>query len=148
MVYGLALAMNSLVSPGDIKKLKEAQISRAVIQTLMAEQTSSINSDYLIMLKKAGADDEMLKSVILADRYKNPKKADLSLEQMEILKKAGFSDEVIVRLFNVAPTKRVVDEHGNESVIYGTGLDPEPPTSPPDQTQGTFNINIERITPP
>jgi hypothetical protein len=128
--------MNSLVSPGDVKKMKEAKISRAVIQVLMAEQTSSINGDCLIMLKRAGADDEMLKSVILADRYKNPKKADLSLEQVEMLKKAGFSDEVIVRLFN------------NERVVYGTGSPPKLKGSPPSQSQSTYNINIERVERP
>lgn len=148
LACGTAFAMNSLVGPDDISKMKDAKISDAVIQLLMSEQTCSITGEYLIMLKRAGANDEMLKSVIFADRYKRPHKADLTVEQMEILKKAGFSDEVIMQLFNVTPVKSVTDAQGNESVVYGTGLPPKPRTSTPGQPQGTLEINIEKVEQP
>ncbi len=145
---GLALATNSLVSPDDIKKMKEAKISDAVIQLLVAEQTCSVTADFLTSLKKSGADDEMLKLVILADRYKNPTKTDFSVEQIEILKKAGYSDQMIVELSNITPIKRVVDKQGNESILYRTGVLPKPETATPDQSLGSFNINIEKVERP
>ncbi|MBW1739601.1 MAG: hypothetical protein JRJ42_00535 [Deltaproteobacteria bacterium] len=145
---GLVLAMNSLVGPDDIRRMKSAKISDSVIQMLIAEQTCSITSESLIKLKSAGANDAMLKSVILADRYKNPKKAELSIEQIEMLKKAGFSDEVIMQMVNSIPVKRIVDDHGHESIVYGTRLAPEPETSLPAKSQSTYNINIEKVTQP
>jgi protoheme ferro-lyase len=145
---GLAWAMNSLVSPEDIKKLKEAKISDAVIQLLVAEQTCSVTADFLMSLKSSGADDEMLKLVILADRYKDPARANLSAEQIEILKKAGYSDEMIVQLFHVTPIKKVVDKQGNESIVYGTGVLPKPETTAPAQPPHIFNINIEKVERP
>ena len=69
---GLAWAMNSLVGPDGLNKMKQAKISNEVIEMLVAEQTCSVTGESLVRLKKAGADDETLKSVILADRYKNP----------------------------------------------------------------------------
>lgn len=123
---GFSWAMNSLVGPDGLKKMKQAKISDEVIQMLVAEQTCSITGEALVKLKKGGADDETLKSVILADRYKNPRKANLSVEQIEILKKAGYSDEMIMQMLHVTPTKRVVDEQGHESVVYGTRRAPEP----------------------
>lgn len=123
---GLAWAMNSLVGPDGVKKMKQANIGNEVIQMLVAEQTCSITGESLVRLKKAGADDETLKSVILADRYKNPKKANLSVEQIKILRQAGYSDETIMQLLHLTPTTRVVDQEGHESVIYGTRLSPEP----------------------
>ena len=148
MACGLALAQNSLVGPDDIRKMKKANISDGVIQTLLTEQTCSITGEYLVMLKRAGANDEMLKIIILADRYKNPRKADLTVEEMELLRKAGFSDEVIVQLSNMTPSKRVTDAQGNESVVYGTGLPIKPETDTPQQEQPTFNINIEKVEQP
>jgi len=65
---GLAWAMNSLVGPDGLNKMKQAKISNEVIQMLVAEQTCSVTGEFLVRLKKAGADDETLKSVILADR--------------------------------------------------------------------------------
>ena len=123
---GLAWAMNSLVGPDGVKKMKQANIGNEVIQMLVAEQTCSITGESLVRLKKAGADDETLKSVILADRYKNPKKANLSVEQIKILRQAGYSDETIMQLLHLTPTTRVVDQQGHESVVYGTRLPPEP----------------------
>jgi hypothetical protein len=130
LLAGLSWAMNSLVGPESLKKMKQARISDDVIQMLVAEQTCSVTGDSLVRLKEAGADDETLKSVILADRYKNPRKAKLSVEQMEILRKAGYSDETIMQMLHVAPTKKVVDEQGHESVVYGTRRPPEPKPTP------------------
>ena len=96
-------------------------------------------------LKSAGAHDDMLKAVILADRYKNPKKAELSPEQIGMLKKAGFSDEVIMQIINSTPVKRVTDDHGNESIVYGTRRVPEPETAPASDSQAIYNINIEKV---
>jgi len=129
---GLAWAMNSLVGPDGLNKMKQAKISNEVIQLLVAEQTCSVTGESLVRLKKAGADDEILKSIILADRYRNPKEARLSVEQMKILKKAGYSDETIMQMIHVTPTKRVVDQQGRESVVYGTRRPPEP--TPPAST--------------
>jgi hypothetical protein len=145
---GLVWAMNSLVSLDDISRMKEAKIGDAVIQMLMAEQTCTVTSEFLIKLKRLGADDEMLKAVILADRYKNAKKAELSAEQMEMLKKAGFSDDVIMQIINSTPVKRVTDDHGSESIVYGTRRAPEAETTPPTESQGNYNINIEKVERP
>ena len=79
-------AMNSLVGPDDINKMKAAKISDAVIQMLLSEQTSSVTAAFLIDLKKKGADDKTLAAVILSDRYKNPKKTELTSKQQEVLK--------------------------------------------------------------
>jgi hypothetical protein len=135
---GLAWAMNSLVGPDGLNKMKQANIGNEVIQMLVAEQTCSITGESLVRLKKAGADDETLKSVILADRYKNPKKANLSVEQMNILRKAGYSDETIMQLLHLTPTTRVVDQQGHESVVYGTRLPPEP--KPTASTPAHFDL--------
>ena len=135
---GLAWAMNSLVGPDGLNKMKQANISNEVIQMLVAEQTCSITGESLVRLKKAGADDETLKSVILADRYKNPKKANLSVEQMKILRKAGYSDETIMQLLHLTPTTRVVDQQGHESIVYGTRLPPEP--KPTASTPAHFDL--------
>jgi hypothetical protein len=137
--------MNSLVSPDDIKKMKKAKISDALIQMLVAEQTCSVTADFLLKLKRSGADNKMLEGVILADRYKNPTKKSLSAKQLEILKKAGYSDEVILRLFNVPQVKRTVDEQGNESVVYGTGGPSQPGATDSGQSLDIFNINIEKV---
>ncbi len=145
---GVVWAMNSLVSPDDMSRMKKAKISDTVIQMLIAEQTCSVTGEFLMKLKSAGADDEMLKAVILADRYKNPKKAELSPEQIGMLKKAGFSDEMIMQIINSTPVKRVTDNHGNESIVYGTRRVPEPEIAPATQPQGTFNINIEKVERP
>ncbi|MCK4784343.1 MAG: hypothetical protein KAV87_11370, partial [Desulfobacteraceae bacterium] len=141
-------AMNSLVSPGDIERMRKAKISDAVIQTLIAEQTCSVTAAFLITLKRFGADDKMLEGVILADRYKDPAKADLSAKQIELLKKAGYSEEMILKLFHTTPVKRVVDEQGNECVVYGTGVSSKPEATTPSQSQGTFNIYIEKMERP
>ncbi len=145
ILYGTAWAMNSLVSPDDIKKMKKAKISDALIQMLVAEQTCSVTADFLLKLKRSGADNKMLEGVILADRYKNPTKKSLSAKQLEILKKAGYSDEVILRLFNVPQVKRTVDEQGNESVVYGTGGPSQPGSADSGQSQDIYNINIEKV---
>ncbi|NVL91054.1 MAG: hypothetical protein HWN69_08725 [Desulfobacterales bacterium] len=145
----MVCAMNSLVGPDDIEKMKKARISDRVIQMLITEQTCSVSGDLLIKLKNVGADDEMLKAVILADRYKNPKRAtELSLEQIGMLKKAGFSDEVIMQIVNSTPVKRVIDDHGNESIVYGTRRGSKPETTPSTESQGIYNINIEKVEKP
>ena len=53
---GLVWAMNSLVSPDDIGRMKRAKISDAVIQMLIAEQTCSVTGEFLMKLKSAGAE--------------------------------------------------------------------------------------------
>ncbi|MCK4388877.1 MAG: hypothetical protein KAV83_01400 [Desulfobacterales bacterium] len=128
--------------------MKKAKIGDTVIQMLIAEQTCSVTGELLIKLKSAGADDDMLRAVILADRYKNPKKAELSPEQIGMLKKAGFSDEVIMQIVNSTPVKRVIDDQGNESIVYGTRRVPEPGTGPATELQGIYNINIEKVEKP
>ena len=145
---GLVWAMNSLVNPDDIGRMKKAKISDAVIQMLIAEQTCSVTGEFLIKLKGAGADDDMLKAVILADRYKNPKKAELSPEQIGMLRKAGFSDEMIMQIINSTPVKRVTDDHGNESIVYGTRRGPKPETAPATESEGVYNIYIEKVGQP
>ncbi|MBW2601284.1 MAG: hypothetical protein JRD47_05055, partial [Deltaproteobacteria bacterium] len=89
-------AMNSLVSADDIKKMKEARISDKVIKILVAEQTCSVTPAFLVELKKAGADNKMLEEIVLGDRYKNPIKTGLSTEEVEMLKKAGCSEEMVL----------------------------------------------------
>ena len=128
--------------------MKKAKISDTVIQMLIAEQTCCVTGEFLIKLKSAGADDDMLKAVILADRYKDPEKTELSPEQIGMLKKAGFSDEVIMQIINSTPVKSVTDDYGNESIVYGTRRVPEPETASPAESQGTFNINIEKVERP
>ena len=145
---GPVWAMNSLVSPDSVSTMKKARIGDAVIQMLIAEQTCSVTGEFLMKLKNAGADDEMLKAVILADRYRNPKKAELSPEQVSMLKKAGFSDEMIMQMINGTPVKRVTDEYGNESVVHGARRAPEPKTARPGESQGSYNINIEKVEQP
>ena len=148
ILSGVVWAMNSLVSPDDITSMKRAKISDTVIQVLIAEQTCSVTGEFLMKLKSAGADDDMLKAVILADRYKDPKKAELSPEQIEMLKKAGFSDEVIMQIVNSTPVKRITDDHGNESIVYGTRRVPEAETAPPTDSQGIYDIYIEKVEQP
>ena len=143
-----AWSMNSLVGPDDINKMKAAKMSDAVIQMLLSEQTSSVTADFLINLKNTGADDKTLAAVILADRYKNPKKSELTVKQLEILKKAGYSDEALSELFDGPSVKTVVDEHGNESVVYSTGGPSPAQRKNRDPSQGTYNINIERVQVP
>jgi len=145
ILYSGAWAMNSLVKPGDMDKMKDAKIGSTVIQLITTEQTSSVTPDFLIKLKKSGADDAMLQQVILADRYKNPTKANLSENQTEILKKAGYSDEMIANTINASPTRRVVDEKGNESIVYGTGVTPPKESTANTQPPSTVNVNIERL---
>lgn len=142
-----AWAMNSLVTQNDFNKMKAAGMSDSVIQMLISEQTSTVTADFLISLKNKGADEKTLAAVILADRYKSPKKTELSLEQLEILKKAGYSDETLQKLFDGPSVKTVVDEHGNESVVYTTGAPSPAEAKSPDYSQGTYNINIERVHP-
>ena len=145
---GLVWAMNSLVTPESVARMKEARIGESVIQMLIAEQTCSVTGEFLMKLKNAGADDEMLKAVILADRYKNPKKAELSPEQIGVLKEAGFSDKMIMQMINRTPVKRVTDEYGNDSVVHGARRAPEPETARPGESQGIYNINIEKVERP
>lgn len=148
IVAGPLDAMNSLVGPDDMEKMRAAKIDNSVIQTLAAEQTCSVTGEFLIKLKAAGADDSMLKSVIMADRYKNPQKAELSTGQAETLRKAGVSDEAIMRMMIGSPVRRVVDEHGNETVVYGDVETSEPDPGPESESHGTFNINIEKVEKP
>ena len=145
ILCGTAWAMNSLVSPDDIKKMKKGKISDALIQMLIAEQTCSVTADFLLKLKRFGADNKMLEGAILADRYKNPTKKSLPVKQLEILKKAGYSDEVILRLFNFPQVKRTVDERGNESVVYSTGGPSQPGAADSGRFHDIFNINIEKV---
>lgn len=143
----VAWAMNAWVAPEDIHKMKKAKIGDNVIQMFIAEQTSTVTADFLINLKNKGADEKTLAAVILADRYKCPKNTDLSLEQWEILKKAGYSEETLQKLFNGPSVKKVVDEHGNERIVYTTGGPSPAQTKTPDYSRGTYNIHIERIEP-
>jgi hypothetical protein len=145
LICSSAWSMNSLVGPDDINKMKTARISDAVIQLLLSEQTSSVTADFLINLKNTGADDKTLAAVILADRYKNPEKSELTVKQQEILKKAGYSDEALLKLFDGPSVKTVVDEHGNESVVYSTGGPSPAQVKNRDASQGTYNINIDRV---
>lgn len=140
-------AMNSLVTEDDINKMKAAKISDTVIEMLVSEQTSTVTADFLISLKNGGADENTLAAVILADRYKSVKGVEISLEQQEVLKQAGYSDEVLERLFCRPSVKTVVDEHGNERVVYTTGGPSPAQAKTPDYSQGTYNIHIERVEP-
>lgn len=144
-LYDPAWAINSLVRPTAVKKLKAAGISNEVIELLITEQTCSIKADDLLALKKHGADDKILKAVILADRYKNPTKAELSAQQLELLRKAGLSDALILRLFHVPSAKRVIDEQGNESIVYGFDGPSSVPPPQSDQPHNNFRINIEKV---
>jgi len=138
-------AMNSLVSAGDIKKMKEARISDKVIKILVAEQTCSVTPAFLVELKKAGADNKMLEEIVLGDRYKNPTKTGLSTEEVEILKKAGCSEEMVLRLLDIKPVERIVDELGNESIVYRTDLPSTRKSDISDKSTDTVNINIEKV---
>jgi len=138
-------AMNSLVSAGDIKKMKEARISDKVIKILVAEQTCSVTPAFLVELKKAGADNKMLEEIVLGDRYKNPTKTGLSTEEVEILKKAGCSEEMVLRLLDIKPVERIVDEQGNESIVYRTDLPSTRKSDISDKSTDTVNINIEKV---
>ncbi|MBW2109176.1 MAG: hypothetical protein JRI36_11010 [Deltaproteobacteria bacterium] len=138
-------AMNSLVHSQDLENMTAAGIGKPVIQLLVSEQTCSIRAQDLITLKRHGADDEMLRAIILADRYKQPKKALLTVEQWTILKKAGYSDDTILRLFYVPSARIITDANGHQSIVYGTQI--TPPTQKPisNESDGTFHINIERV---
>ncbi|MBW2265602.1 MAG: hypothetical protein JRF28_05430 [Deltaproteobacteria bacterium] len=138
-------AMNSLVSADDIKKMKEARISDKVIKILVAEQTCSVTPAFLVELKKAGADNKMLEEIVLGDRYKNPIKTGLSTEEVEMLKKAGCSEEMVLRLLDIKPVERIVDEQGNESVVYRTDLPSIRKSDISDKSTDTVNINIEKV---
>ncbi len=138
-------AMNSLVSADGIKKMKEARISDNVIKILVAEQTCSVTPAFLVELKKAGADNKMLEEIVLGDRYKNPTKAGLSTEEVEILKKAGCSEEMVLRLLDIKPVERIVDEQGNESIVYRTDLPATRKSDISDKPTDTVNINIEKV---
>ncbi len=138
-------AMNSLVSADGIKKMKEARISDNVIKILVAEQTCSVTPAFLVELKKAGADNKMLEEIVLGDRYKNPTKTGLSTEEVEILKKAGCSEEMVLRLLDIKPVKRIVDEQGNKSIIYRTDLPSARKNDISDKSTDTVNINIEKV---
>jgi len=138
-------AMNSLVSADGIKIMKEARISDKVIKIFVAEQTCSVTPAFLVELKKAGADNEMLEDIVLSDRYKNPTKAGLSTEELEILKKAGCSEEMVLRLLDIKPVERIVDEQGNESIVYRTDLPSARINDISDKSSDTVNINIEKV---
>jgi len=138
-------AMNSLVSADGIKKMKEARISDNVIKILVAEQTCSVTPAFLVELKKAGADNKMLEEIVLGDRYKNPIKTGLSTEEVEILKKAGCSEEMVLRLLDIKPVERIVDEQGNESIVYRTDLPSTRKSDISDKSTDTVNINIEKV---
>ncbi|MBW2317124.1 MAG: hypothetical protein BBJ60_09890 [Desulfobacterales bacterium S7086C20] len=138
-------AMNSLVSADDIKKMKEARISDKVIKILVAEQTCSVTPAFLVELKKAGADNKMLEEIVLGDRYKNPIKTGLSTEEVEMLKKAGCSEEMVLRLLDIKPVERIVDEQGNESIVYRTDLPSTRKSDISDKSTDTVNINIEKV---
>jgi hypothetical protein len=140
-----AVATNSLVSADGIKKMKEARISDNVIKILVAEQTCSVTPAFLVELKKAGADNKMLEEIVLGDRYKNPTKTGLSTEEVEILKKAGCSEEMVLRLLDIKPVERIVDEQGNESIVYRTGLPSTRKSDISDKSTDTVNINIEKV---
>jgi len=145
VLFGHAWAMNSLVRPADVQKMKEAGIGKAVIETLVTEQTCTVTADHLIRLKQSGADDKLLQGVVLADRYKSPGKGAISEAEAEILKKAGFSEEAILRQFVVSPVRTTVDSQGNESIVYGSGSPPKGQDPEPCPSDGHYNINIEKL---
>lgn len=145
MFFGHAWAMNSLVHPSDVQKMKEAGIGKAVIETLVTEQTCTVTADHLIRLKQSGADDKLLQGVVLADRYKSPEKRANSVAEAELLKKAGFSEEAILRQFVVSPVRTTVDSQGNESIVYGEGSPPKGQDLAPCPSDGPYNINIEKL---
>ncbi len=144
-LFGHAWAMNSLVRPADVQKMKEAGIGNAVIETLVTEQTCTVTADHLIRLKQSGADDKLLQGVVLADLYKSPEKGAISEADVEILKKAGFSEEAILQQFVVSPVRTTVDSQGNESIVYGPGSPPKGQDLAPCPSDGPYNINIEKL---
>ncbi|MBW2602389.1 MAG: hypothetical protein JRD47_10820, partial [Deltaproteobacteria bacterium] len=116
-----------------------------VIKILGAEQTCSVTPAFLVELKKAGADNKMLEEIVLGDRYKNPIKTGLSTEEVAILKKAGCSEEMFLRLLDIKPVERIVDEQGNESIVYRTDLPSTRKSDISDKSTDTVNINIEKV---
>lgn len=140
-----AKAANSYVTADGVKRMKAADIDSEVIALLVAQQTCSVSPDLIIELKDAGADANTLKEVILADRYKQRKPARLSAEEIDVLKKAGCPDEMILRLFGEGEITSVVDSEGNESVLYRTDtLNPSRGRTA-HQAPDTYNIYIEKL---
>ncbi len=140
-----ATAMNSLVTADGIEQMEAANLNQELITLIAVEQTCSVSPELLIHLKKAGADDETLRQVILADRYKKPRPARLSAQDIEVLKKAGCSDAMIIRLIGGSTTEIVVDEQGGESVV--TRTDRLQPTQEDNSVEDPkmFYINIEKL---
>lgn len=140
-----AKAMNSLVTPNGTKQMEAAGLNQELITLIAAEQTCSVSPEFLIHLTKAGVDDETLRQVILADRYKKPQPARLSAQDIEVLKEAGCSDGMIIRLMGGLATEIVVDEQGNETVV--TRTDRLESSQEDDNTEDPkmFYINIEKL---
>ena len=138
-------AMNSLVTAEGIGKMKAADINGKVIAVLAAEQTCTVNPDLLVRLKKAGVKTQALKQIITADRCRQHQTATLSTKDIEVLKKAGCSEGMIMRLLGVTAVKTVVDEQGNENVIYDTHTLPSPEGPVDSGKPDAFYINIEKL---
>jgi len=137
--------MNSLVTADGIKQMEAANLKQELIALIAVEQTCSVSPELLIHLKNAGADDETLRQVILADRYKKPRPARLSPEDIEVLKKAGCSDGMIIRLMGGSATEIVVDEQGNESVVTRTDRLESTQEESNAEDPKMFFINIEKL---
>jgi len=140
---GPGWGMNSLAAPEDVEAMKRARIGPAVIELFLSEQTCSVTGDLLVQLKKTGADDAVLRAVILSDRYKTPGKASLTPQQWELLKKAGFSEHTLFDLSGMSPVRTVVDTRGNESIVYGFS-----PAGGREQAApggSGWNVNIEKV---
>ena len=137
--------MNSLVTADGIKQMEAADLNQELIALIAAEQTCSVSPELLIHLKNAGADDKTLRQIILADRYKKPRPARLSAQDIEVLKKAGCSDSMILRLMGDSATEILVDEQGNESVVTNTDRLESTEEGNTAEDPKTFYINIETL---
>lgn len=138
-------AMNSLVTADGINQMEAADLNQELIALIAAEQTCSVSPELLIHLKNAGADDKTLRQIILADRYKKPRPARLSAQDIEVLKKAGCSDSMILRLMGDSATEIVVDEQGNESVVRRTDRLQSTEEDNNAEDPKMFYINIEKL---
>ena len=138
-------AMNSFVTPEGIRKMKAAKIDTEIISLLAIQQTCVVSPDLLVRLKHAGADSDTLRGIIVADRHKQPNTARLSTEEIEILKEAGCSDEMILRLLGKTAVETVVDAQGNETVIYRTDVLNPPKGEDGQECLDVYDIYIENL---
>jgi hypothetical protein len=125
--------------------MKSAGIGDEVIQAVVAEQTCSVSPAFLIALKQAGANDETLKQIVLADRYRDPKASVLSERQIQLLREIGCPDGLIAKILGLPGAKPVKRKDDTGDVTYRTDAlrAPVNPDSanPPD----AFYINLEKV---